>query len=91
MSDLDRYRRSPRVLWRRVGTDVYLTDRSSPDIELLAGGAAATWLVMDEEMSLTEIVRSVADVFDVDVTRVRRQIEGFLGELERRDRLICRR
>lgn len=76
-----RYRRSPRVLERRVAGAVLATTPSATSVHELSGGAVSVWDALVSPGSLSELVGRVADAHAIDRDAVADQVERCVNEL----------
>jgi len=81
--DLHIVRRVPAP-WRRVGGGVIVAPPGREDFDLLSGPAAATWLLLDTDMSVTELRRALASSLDLSGGPAPAEVEGVLADLASR-------
>jgi hypothetical protein len=73
-----RFRRSDRVLSRRVGADVLVTIPGDEDVHELSGSAIAVWAVLETPRTLTELVGDLADAHAAQPAEIADDVEGCL-------------
>ena len=69
--------------WRRVDGGVIVAPAGREDFDLLSGPAGAAWLLLDIEMSVAELSRSLASTLDLSGAGPA-EVEGLLADLASR-------
>lgn len=79
-----RYRRSPDALFRRVGEEILLARPDREDFVALSATAAATWSLLEDPRSLSELVQLLATSYAVPAASIASDVEVLLRDLRLR-------
>jgi coenzyme PQQ synthesis protein D (PqqD) len=79
-----RFRRSPSVPWRTVGTEVLLASPGREDFDGLSGTSATVWHLLEAPRSLQELVELLADIYATSPEAIAGEVEQLVDELLRR-------
>jgi len=77
-------RRSPGVLSRRVGRDVLLAPPESEDFERLSETAASAWELLESPRTVSELIETLAALYEVTPATIALDVERLVEELLRR-------
>jgi hypothetical protein len=74
--------RTEGVVWRRVGGDIILMDLGLSVYHSIRGVGADVWVMLTEQqLTVDELVSRLADEYEVELPRLRSDVEGFLSQL----------
>lgn len=74
VTDVDRWERSPEVLWRRTATGTVVLPNDSSAASCLEGLHAALWLALARPMSIDVLVDHLTEHLDDDPAARRRVV-----------------
>jgi hypothetical protein len=83
-----RWRRDPRVLWRRSGPRVLFLAPSSGELGVLEGVGAVVWELLETPMYQADLLQTLADAFGLPLSDVEDQLRPFLVDLHGQGALI---
>jgi hypothetical protein len=75
------FRRSPHVLFRRVGGEILLGTPSREGFGALSTTASAVWELLEEPHTLSSLVQELALTYDVAPESIESDVEALLRDL----------
>lgn len=79
-----RFQRSPDALYRRVGEEILLAKPELDDFDALSTTAAATWELLQNPRTLSDVVQLLAAAYAVSPQLISSEVEALLRDLLRR-------
>lgn len=76
-----RYRRSPSVLFRRTAAGLLLATGDGDDAVELGGSGEVLWDLLQEPMTIADLVGCLAAIFDAAPEVIWQSVESTLSEL----------
>jgi hypothetical protein len=77
-------RQVPSVLQRDLGDEVLLALPGRSDVDVLTGGAAMVWRLLDRPVAASELIDAVAGTEEADRTELRAELDGVVADLRGR-------
>ncbi len=76
------YLRNPNLIATEMDGDTVMMSIDRGEYFGIGGVGSRVWELLERPRSLTDIVRTICDEFEVDETTCRADIERFIGELQ---------
>ena len=77
-------RQAPSALCRDLGDEVLLAVAGRPDVDVLTGGAAAVWRLLEVPVAPSDLAAELAEPQGSNLAEVRAGLDGVLADLRGR-------
>jgi hypothetical protein len=77
-------RQAPSALCRDLGDEVLLAVAGRPDVDVLTGGAAVVWRLLELPVAPSELAAVLAEPDGAELVEVRAALDGVLADLRGR-------